>query len=204
MDWKLVVALVINIVIVVCEVYTLANVKRKLDILKYYTYLQNLLALLCSVVFCVCLALHLFFEQQMPQFARGLRYVATVGLSATCLIYLLFIGRGKNVITTEDVTEKFSPKVADLLLHYLCPALSALSFVAFERSLTVDNGIWTALVNAPSILYWAVYLILTLTKSWKEPYDFSNGKKNPVWEVLTFLLIPLLFVGLSILLWSVK
>ena len=63
------------------------------------------------------------------------------------------------------------------------------------------NVIWTALVAIPSCLYWLVYLILSASKKWDEPYEFST--KNKFIEVLTFILIPISFIVISIILWNI-
>ena len=52
-------ALIINIIIILCEVVTLFHIKNKRDILKYYTYLQNFIALVVSVIFTVYAIGHL-------------------------------------------------------------------------------------------------------------------------------------------------
>lgn len=50
-----------------------------------------------------------------------------------------------------------------------------------------------------------VYIILTKTKLWKEPYNFaSSDKKNKFIEVLTILLLPLSFIAISFILWNIR
>ncbi len=206
MEWQLAVAFALNLTTIACQIFALANIKNKIDIFKYYTYLQNLLALVFSAIFCLFVVVHWIWDNPILQFVRGLRYVGTCGLVATMTIYLLFIGKGKNVITQKDVCEKVSPRLVDLLLHYLCPVVSLLSFVLFERTLPLSDGIWTALVNAPSVLYWIAYLLLTVKKAWKQPYDFSSkdNKSSNFRQALTFVLIALIFVAICILVWNVK
>ena len=47
----LIAALIVNLLIIILEVMVLIKVKRKVDIFKYYTYLQNFLTLIVSIVF---------------------------------------------------------------------------------------------------------------------------------------------------------
>ena len=199
-------ALFINIIIVICELYTLGHIKGKLNILKYYTYLQNFLALIVSLLFSIVLIVCMISNKAVPEYMKGLRYIATCGLMATTLIFIVFLGAGKKIaITEDDFLSGCSPKMANSILHYICPILSLISFVVFERGISLTNGIWTSLVAIPSCLYWILYLVLSLTKLWKEPYDFtSQGNKSRLQESLTFLLIPLSFVALSFILWIVK
>lgn len=199
-------ALFINLIIVICELYTLGQLKRKSDILKYYTYLQNLIALIVSLIFSAALIAGAVSDRAVPEYVRGLRYVATCGLAATTFIFMAFLGGGKKMsLTEDDFLFGCSPKTADALLHYVCPLLSVVSFVLFERDISLSNGIWTSLAAAPSCLYWIVYAVLSATGLWKEPYDFASDEdKGSLHKVLPFILIPLSFIALSFVLWSVK
>lgn len=196
-----------NVAICICELYTLGNLKSKTDILKYYTFLQNFLALIVSALFSRYLIAAVFFDRPVPEFLRGLRYIATCGLMATTLIYAVFLSaNGKNQLTPEDFI-RLNPKTGNFLLHWFCPLVSCLSFVLFERQISLTDSLWTALAPIPSCLYWIVYLILSAAKLWEEPYDFSSGKagkKTAVPEVLTVTLIPLSFVAVSYVLWQLK
>lgn len=198
------ISLLLNIFIFILTTYTLAHIKGKLNILKYYTYLQNLISLIISLVYSICLIVCMINKTDVPEFARGLRYIATCGLLSTMLIYIVFLGNGKKApITKDDFLNDFSPVLANILLHYVCPTLSLISFILFERSIIITNGIWTMLVCIPSCLYWIIYIILSSTKAWKEPYNFSSSKSK-AWEILTMILIPVSFIVLSIILWNIK
>ena len=91
-----------------------------------------------------------------------------------------------------------------MLLHYVCPAVSLLSFAVFERSIGLSSDIWTGLTAIPSCVYWVVYWILSAAKLWEEPYDFTSKGKNNLVEILTFVLIPLSFMAISFVLWNIK
>ncbi len=199
------IALIINLIIVVLELYTLGHIRGKLNILKYYTYLQNLIALAASLAFCATLMVCMISVREIPEIIKGLRYVATCGLVATAFIFVAFLGAGKKIaITDGDFLRGFSPKLANAILHYVCPALSLISLVLFEREIVMSNGIWTALVAIPSCLYWIVYIVLSATGKWKDPYNFQGeGKNGGVRETLTFVLIPLSFIAISFVLWNI-
>ena len=199
-------ALLANITLIACEGYTLWHIRGKRNLLKYYTYLQNLLAMIASVVFSVCLVLEMLSGRAMPEFAKGLRYIAACGLMAVMLIFVLFLGRAKkNAIEARDLLNGFSPQTANRILHYFCPLLSLASFLVLERPFPLHNGIWTGLAAIPSCAYWAMYFLLSITRAWKEPYDFSSqGKKNRLREMLPFFLMPLLFEIIVFALWQIK
>lgn len=196
------IALIINIVIIILEIFTLHKLKRKLDMLKFYTYLQNLLTLIVSIVLVIYLTLNLLSNTIIPEYVRGLRYIVTCGLVSTTFIFVVFLGAGKKLSITEDDFKKgLSPKLANVILHYICPLLSIISFIFFEKEILLNNGIWTLIVALPSCLYWIVYILLSTTKKWEEPYNFSTNK---VLEILTYILIPISFIVFSIILWNVK
>ena len=147
-----------------------------------------------GTIFCLSVS------ESIPEFIKGLSYVSVCGLLATSFIYLIFL-RKENSITQDDLLFNFNPKLANIILHYLAPILSLVSLVFFEQEIILTNGIWTALVAIPSCLYWLVYLILSATKKWDEPYKLSA--KNKFIEALTFILIPISFIVISIVLWNI-
>ena len=205
MKVSIAISFVINIFIVYFELLTLSKVKRKREIFKYYTYLQNFLTLIVSMVFCVFSFAYLVFNKDIPEFVRGLRYIVTCGLVATTLIYVVLLSSNKNnKITENDFNSSISPKKANLILHYICPLLSVISFVGFERSIVLETGIWTLLVAIPSIIYWIIYAILSTLKLWKEPYDLSFGKNNKVLNIIIIALIPISFILITFILWNIK
>lgn len=202
----LIIAFIINLIIAICEFITLGHIRGKRNILKYYTYLQNFIALIVSLIFCICLIVCIVSGRTIPEFVKGLRYVATCGLLATMLVFVTFLGAGKKIsITEDDFLFGFSPKTANIILHYICPILSLVSFVLFEREIHLSNGIWTGIVAIPSCIYWIIYIVLSVTKRWEEPYNFaSQGEKSNMGEILSVLLIPLSFIAISFVLWNVK
>lgn len=204
MKLMLIIALILNLVILGCELYALGHIKDKLNILKYYTYLQNFLSLITSLICSVYLIISIPTDETIPEFVKGLRYVATCGLVATMFIFIVFLGNGKRIAMTEDdFLSEFSPKKANIIFHYICPMISLLNFMVFERHINLTNDIWTGIVAIPSCTYWITYIVLSKTKLWEEPYDFTaTSNKNNLLEILTMLLIPLSFIAISFILWS--
>ncbi len=199
-------AFIINLIIIICEFRTLGHIRGKRNILKYYTYLQNFIGLIVSFIFCVFLIVCIVSDRAIPEFVKGLRYTATCGLLATMLTFLVFLGAGKKIrITEDDFLFGYSPKTANIILHYICPILSLVSFLLFEREIILSNGIWTGIVAIPSCIYWIIYIVFSVTKRWEEPYDFaSQGGKNNIGEILSVLLIPLSFIAISFILWNIQ
>ena len=197
------VSFIINLIIVILEIITLVHIKGKTNIFKYYTYLQNFIALIISFIYLVGIGTTLITNEPVFEFIRGLRYIATCSLVSTTLIFVVFLKAGKrSPITKEDFICKFNHNFANIILHYICPLLSLISFVIFEREILLNSGYWTIIVALPSCIYWLIYIILTSTKVWKEPYDFSCKKK--IWEILTMIAIPFSFIFISFIIWNIK
>ena len=202
------IALVLNLTIVGCEIWTLSKIRRKINIIKYYTFLQNFLALISSSIFFVYLIRAIFLNGIIPEFIRGMRYIATSGLIATMFIYVVFLSsKSKNLMSEEDFISNFNPKKANFILHYFCPVISLLSFVIFERQIVLTQSEYTGYVAIPSCLYWIIYAILSATNLWEKPYDFTSTKekkKNTLLETLVIMSIPLSFIVISYILWNIK
>ncbi len=208
MNYLILIAFIINIIIVIIESYTLINLKRKKDIFKYYTYLQNTIALIISILFIISFIINKLSNTLIPEYIKGLRYISTCSLIFTTIIYVLFLSQNKNnLISEDDFKSNLSPKKANLFLHYICPILSLVSFVVFEREISISTDYWTALVALPSCLYWIIYLILTVTKVWNPPYEFSslnNKKTNKILDIFITILIPFIFILVSYIIWNIK
>ena len=205
---KLIAALVLNLSIVILEVFVLTRLTNKKDLLKYYTYLSNFIALIAGAVFVAVTV----FGVPTPLWLKGLRFCATYMLATTLFVFNLVLlpgGKAGNTITEEDFTG-IRPQRANLILHYLCPVLSALSFLLLERQPVLSDPNWTLFAAAPTIVYWVVYLILTALNLWKDPYGFSEPSEKPktlftaLTGILMFALIPVLSMGLDFLLWWIN
>lgn len=202
------ISLLLNLIIVGCEIWTLSKIREKINIIKYYTFLQNFLALIISSIFSVYLIMNIFREGTIPEFIKGMRYIATCGLISTMFIYVVFLSsKNKNLMSEKDFVSNFSPKKANFILHYFCPVISLLSFVIFERQIILTQSEWTGYVAIPSCLYWIIYAILSANNLWEEPYDLTSTmekKKNNLIEILVMIAIPLSFILISYILWNIK
>ena len=198
----LIIALIINILIIVSEVYVLSKVRKKKDIIKYYTFINNLLCLIISIVFVIGLVLYVLNYNYLD-IIRGLRYVVTCNMMSVMIMYLLFIVNDKNNgLCNNDFINCFNYKIGNLFVHYICPLLSFISFIFFEKDIYISNSIWTTIAAVPSILYWIVYGFLSSFKLWDEPYQFSSN--NKIVDIIKILLIPIIFIGISFILWNIK
>ena len=200
----MVILLLFNVIIIISEIYVLSRLKKKRELFKYYTYLQNFFCLIVSIIFCVYIMGNMISDLVIPEYVRGLRYVVTTGLIFTSFIYIILLSPNKNNVISNKDFKGIKGSTANIVLHYLCPLLSLISFVVFERNIDLDTNIWTSLVAIPSCLYWIIYLILSITKLWEEPYDFSCKKNNKLLDLLIIICIPLFFIIISFILWNIR
>lgn len=208
MKLLLCISLLLNLIIIGCEIWTLSKIKKKINIIKYYTFFQNFLALIISVIFSSHLIIVLLLDGTIPSFLRGIRYIATCGLIATMFIYFVYLSsKRRNLLNKKDFISNFNPKTANFVFHYFCPIISLLSFVLFERTIVLTEPEWTGYAAFPSCIYWIIYIIFSSFNLWEEPYDFTvlkGKKKNILLEVLVMISIPLLYILISYVLWNVK
>ena len=201
-------ALGVHGAIVWMEWSTLRRLRRKQDLAKYYTYLSNLTAAIASALYIAAIILGF----SVSPWLKGLRFTATYMLLIAMAVFTFVLlpgGKAGNTITDEDFIE-IPPEKANLILHYLCPALSAVSFLLLERQPVLENSGWMLFAISPTIVYWTVYLILSAAKRWKDPYGFFEPSDQPknlftaLTDILIFLLIPALSMGLNYLLWWIN
>ena len=196
MDTNLILSLIANILLLAIQTWALCGIRNKRYIFKYYTYLQNFISILVSTFFVIAVAADCMNVSRLLTAAKGFRYVATCGLVVTMFVFTFLsitCREDKNRIGSSDCKPGYSYRLVNIVLHYISPVLT--------------DSLWTAIVALPSVLYWTVYLILSVTNKWDEPYSFSVSKSkavNDIAQVAFVLLFAVLFVFTTILLWETK
>jgi hypothetical protein len=90
-----------------------------------------------SIVFVVGGLITLCTNETIPIWMKGLRFSATHSLASTLLVFAIVLMPlyKKGTLTNEiELFKGISEKNANLLLHYICPILSIISFLLFERN----------------------------------------------------------------------
>lgn len=203
-------ALLLNLAIIMIEIMVLLKVVEKKNILKFYTFLSNLIALVTSIIFVGVGLIALFSNDTIPIWMKGLRFSATHSLASTLLVFAVVLMPlyKKGTMTNETALfQGISAKNANILLHYICPVLSIVSFLLFEKNPVLEDSQWTLYAALPSIIYWSLYLILTITHCWKEPYGLAQNSETSGKNAngrFFLLLIPIMSVGIDYLLWWIN
>lgn len=163
----LIMALILNLLLIFIEGATFLKVKNKRNILKFYTFLQNFIALAISILFCGFAIRELLGYGNVPELMKGLRYTATCGLAATMFVFAIFLAprfkSGKSNSHT-DLFGGLEPKKANLLLHYICPIISIVSFLLFERGTVLTDSEWTGYAAIPTLFILLSYVLYWLNQ----------------------------------------
>lgn len=196
------IALILNLLVIGINTIVLLKVKRKQDIIKYYTYFHAALLTVINIIYSIYIVLYLLFDNVIPEYIKGLKYVSICGVLMASFVYVVFLSRKESNRFKDDDFKGLNPKLADIFLHYVSPFVMLLGFVFFERSIELNNSIWTVLAIIPTALYWLMYLVFTILKVWNEPYDFSS--ENKFFEIISYISIPVAFILISFILWNIK
>jgi hypothetical protein len=196
------IALILNLFVIGINITVLLKLKRKLDIIKYYTYFHALLLTIINLIYSFCIIMNLLLDNKVPEYIKGLKYVSLCGVLMASFVYVVFLSRKESNRFKDDDFKRLNPKLANIFLHYVSPLVMLLSFVFFERSIELNNSIWTVLAIIPTALYWLMYLVFTILKVWNEPYDFSS--ENKFYEIISYISIPVAFILISFILWNIK
>ena len=200
-------SILLNIFIIILETSVFVKMKNKLNILKSYILLQNFLALVISIVYCFYAVNQLLGHGNNPVIIKGLRYTATCGLATAMLVFAVFLAPRLKSGKSRSHTDQFGrlkPKKADLILHYICPIISIVSFLVCERGTVLTNYEWTGYAATPTCTYCAIYILLNAKHSWQEPYGLmvpAKEKRKKIVGILLLIAIPAAFILISYVLY---
>ena len=131
----------------------------------------------------------LFVGGKLPNFAVKLKYFAvtslavTVGVVAFALLPVLLCSSGGITNGGVKIT------VSSIFLHFVCPLLAFVSFVAFERTkLSFSLVVFAAL---PTLFYGLVMLFLNFSGIIVGPYPFFEVRSHKILAAVCCPLIPL-------------
>ena len=196
--------LTLNLIIICAEACSLIGVFARYGVksFAYYTNLSNFLAFFASSVCSVCLVKMLFFGGKLPSFAVKLKFFAvtslavTVGVVAFALLPVLLCSSGGITNGGVKIT------VSSIFLHFVCPLLAFVSFVAFERTkLSFSLVVFAAL---PTLFYGLVMLFLNFSGIIVGPYPFFEVRSHKILAAVCCPLIPLAALLFAFLLSLVK
>lgn len=179
----------LNAALFLMEVYAIyLSVKGHMGLshmIIFYTEDSNILACVTSLFYVISSVKQLkkgTFEPETP--AAILRYMATCCLTLTFLVVITILAPTMGPMGFTFMMMRGSV----LYMHNLCPILSLISFVFFEKpALEKKHTLWAMV---PTFLYAAVSIVLNILRIWHGPYIFLYVYEQPVWmSCIWFVLI---------------
>jgi len=161
-------AFFINLTIVILEIIGLiiSIQNDKVLTFTFYTTDSNFLALITSFLFCIFAVIAFTTKTPIPKWIKILRFISTACLSLTFFLSICIIIPLYPNLFSLMLLENFG-----LYHHFLCPLLSIISFIVFEKNEPLKkNVIIFALL--PTITYGLINLSLNLLKIISGPYPF--------------------------------
>ncbi len=167
-------SVVLNLIIIVC---TAAAVRREIlssgarHVMRYYTTLSNLLSALAALLVIVCR-----LSGSLPNWVLVLKHVATVAVTVTLLVVVLYLGpvskNFKGLLVTGSC----------FFLPLFCPLLAIVTRIFFDRT---GGGFGIVLLGMlPVLLYGLLYfqkvVLAPPARRWDDFYCFNKGGKWPV------------------------
>lgn len=186
------IALLLNILIIIFELigFVMSFKDFGFTLFEYYTQDSNLIALLASIFF-VIYAL----KDKIPNWVKIFRYVASSALMLTFLVVIFIL------IPTMKEIGAFNLLFDGTMLyhHTLCPLISLVSFVFFEKYTYKKKNTLYAL--SFTVTYALIITTLNILKLIKGPYPFLYVYEQPLYmSILWFIIIVGGSYGITLLL----
>ncbi|MCR5244460.1 MAG: hypothetical protein K6C37_06950 [Bacteroidales bacterium] len=157
------IAIALNILIIIGELIALpdAFIHSGWSMLKYYTYLSN-------IVLCIVSILYVLYSAKSPLWLKRLRLLATAGVAMTLTVVLAVLAPSE-----ENGYFTYCIQGDGLWVHTVCPLLSIISFVFFEPSAGLKYKDCLLPLGA-TLLYGIVTIILNVLRIIYGPYFFLH------------------------------
>lgn len=180
---KLKLALIINLFIIIAELYSHISIFTP-SIYIMYTMLSNALLGIVAVIDSIYIIRELRGKKNTnPLWLQRLRFTAALSVLVTFIVTLTILtwstGLGFNYLMFGSV---------HLFVHTLCPIVAVLYFITlrkYEKTTKLESLFGMSF----TLLYAAVTLPLNIFKILEGPYPFLMVYKQPVWATLLWILI---------------
>lgn len=185
-NYKMIVSIILNIIIVITEIIgtTISAKINGITFLKYYTVNSNILAFFSSTLMVVFTLRLIKKKKEIPLIVRMLKYITAICLTVTFVVVVAVLAPMhefdyKGYLLEDD----------QFFHHLLCPVLAFVSYVFFENNseFTIKNSLVATL---PTLLYAIIAIILNATRLLYGPYPFLHIYEQPVYmSVIWFFVI---------------
>ena len=189
------VALILNILLIIFEVLGFIITYNTNDPLSpaYYTEDSNLICLVSSILY----VMYYLNGKSANKTVHLLRFTATLNLLLTFFITLFLLSNDYGLYEIM-IHHEF------LFFHTLCPIISFISYLFFEKYRSYKNNI---MIKAPifTFIYGGVVYLLNLLKVMHGPYSFLLVYEHSIASTLiTFIGMAISIVIITFTLFEVK
>lgn len=142
----------------------------------FYTQDSNYLAMTVGIIFALFALRQLLYSKPVPHWVYVLRYISACCLALTFTVVLAVLVPMSGPAALVPMFTGGSM----LYHHLLCPVMSVVSFVFFERDAHIESRetVWALL---PTFIYAAVLVALNFTRTVYGPYPFLHVYEQPIW-----------------------
>lgn len=175
-------ALLMNLISGALQLYALILVftARGFSPLQYYTVDSNIFACISSFV----LVGALLIKGKTPLWVHKLRYFATSCLAVTAVVVLVIIIPASGFQQIPELLFQGT----NLWQHTVCPLLSIISFLLFEKEYQLDSN-QSIYALVPTFIYGTITLILNVIRVIRGPYTFLFIYEQSVWMTFMWMII---------------
>ena len=174
------IALILNLSIIILSIigFKLAFETIGIETFTYYTEDSNLLLLIASCIF----SIYLFFDIDIPNWLKDLKYTATVSVTITLLVVLFVL----SWMLPNGLIYLLTYK-SMLYHHTLCPILAIISFICFENYNLKETRIIKSLYF--TAIYAIILISLNILKIVNGPYPFLKVYMQPFWISIMWIVV---------------
>ncbi|MBQ1857389.1 MAG: hypothetical protein II142_04285 [Bacteroidales bacterium] len=180
---RLLAAIALNTLIIIGEMIA---VPRQFSIvgwslLKYYTYLSNILLGIVSILFVI-------YAAKSPLWLKRLRLLATGGVAMTLTVVLAVLAPSE-----ENGYFTYCIQGDGLWVHTICPVLSIISFIFAEDNSGLKYKDCLLPLGA-TLLYGIVAITLNLLRLLYGPYFFLHVYEQPIYVSIFWVIVLMVLV----------
>ena len=179
-------SIICNSLIIILELIALIHYYNRVHTLsiEFYTMDSNILALITSLLFII-------FINKDYEWIKDLRFITTSCLTVTFIVVVMVLCPMYNFNYQYFM---FGDEM--LYLHTLCPIISIISYIFFEKK---SNKKYLGVLV--TIIYAIILIILNIKKIVDGPYPFLKVYEQPIYmSILWFFIIIGGSLGIGILL----
>ncbi len=193
------IALTINMAIIIMEIVgiIMSIMKHGVSFVRFYTEDSNIFALAASIIYVVSDIAERKGGSGLQTITKIVRYISACCLSVTFVVVLCILAPMNGV--NGYITMMFCGSM--LFHHFLCPVLSVISFLFFEKYDEIPLK-YTYYALCPTFIYAVTAVVLNIVNLLKGPYPFLMVHKQPVYMSCVWFVV--ILAGAYIFAWLIR